>query len=78
MASQKRLIFTPLVFNIYVHDLPSLTCSEYGYVNELALIHFAGNRKAFNRVLRRNITTSSAYFQEREMKLSETILTTFY
>ena len=72
-------VLAPLLFNIYIYDLPSITSKKYAYADDLAILHsLEGARKNWCgkdwKVLKRNLsddmTTLSAYHQTWRLKLS--------
>ena len=38
-------VLAPLLFNIYIYDLPTLTFNKYAYADDLELLHIAGDWK---------------------------------
>ena len=63
-------VLTPLLFNIYIHDLPSITSNTYAYADDLAILHSSGDWKVLERTLSEDMTTLSAYLQTWRLKLS--------
>ena len=39
----KGSVLAPLLFNIYVSELPPITSSKFAYADDLALVHIAGD-----------------------------------
>ena len=64
------LILAPLLFNISIYDLPSVTSKKYAYAQDLAILHSFGDRKVLKRTLNEDMTTLSANFQTWWLKLS--------
>ena len=63
-------VLAPLLFNIYIYDLPSITSEKYAYADNLAILHSCGDWKMLERTLSEDMTTLSAYFQSWRLKLS--------
>ena len=38
-------VLAPLLFNIYMYDLPSMISRKFAYADDLALLHSSGNWK---------------------------------
>ena len=62
--------FAPLLFKIYIYDLPSITSKKYSYADDLAILHSSGDWKVLERTLSEDMTTLSAYLQTWWLKLS--------
>ena len=56
-------VLAPLLFNIYIYDLPSITFKNYAYADYLAILHSCGDWKVLERTLGEDMTTLSAYLQ---------------
>ena len=41
----QRSVLVPLLFNIYIYDLPSITSKKYAYADDLAILYSSGDRK---------------------------------
>ena len=65
-------VLAPLLFNIYMYDLPSMISRKFAYVDDLALLHSSGNWKDLEGTLSQNMSTFSAYLQTWRLKLSHT------
>ena len=65
-------VLTPLLFNIYTYDLPSMISRKFDYADDLALLHSSGNWKDLERTLSQDMSTLSAYLQTWRLKLSHT------
>ena len=63
-------VLAPLLFNIYIYDLPSIASKKYAYADDLAILYSAGDWKVLERTLSRDMTTLSAYLQTWRQKLS--------
>jgi len=44
-------VLVPLVFNIYISDLPTTVSTKYAYADDLAIMHADGNWQAVVGVL---------------------------
>ena len=58
------LVLAPLLFNIYMYDLPSMISRKFAYADYLALLHSSGNWKDFKP---RHVYTFSV-FPDLEIK----------
>ena len=65
-------ILAPLLFNIYVYDLPSTVSRRYAYANDLALLYSSDDWKNMEGVLSQDMTTISTYLQTWRLQLSHT------
>ena len=65
-------VLAPLLFNIYMYNLPSMISRKFVYANDLALLHSSGNWKDLEGTLSQDMSTLSAYFQTWRLKLSHT------
>ena len=63
-------VLAPLLFNIYIYDLPSITSKKYVYTDDLAILYSSGDWKVLERTLSEDMTTLSAYLQTWRLKLS--------
>ena len=73
-------VLAPLLFNIYVYDLPSTVSRRYAYADDLALLYSSDDWKDLERVLSQDMTTISTYLQTWRLQLShtKTMTTAFY
>ena len=73
-------VLAPLLFNIYVYDLPSTVSRRYAYANDLALLYFSDDWKDLEGVISQDMTTISTYLQTRRLQLShtKTVMTAFH
>ena len=46
-------VLAPLLFNIYIYDLPSITSKKYAYADDLAILYSSGDWKVLERTLKR-------------------------
>ena len=65
-------VLVPLLFNIYMYDLPSMIFRKFAYADDLALLHSSGNWKDLEGTLSQDMSTLSAYLQTWRLKLSHT------
>ena len=65
-------VLAPLLFNIYVYDLPSTVSRRYAYADDLALLYSSDDWKDLEGVLSQGMTTISTYLQTWRIKLSHT------
>ena len=54
-------VLAPLLFNIYIYDLPSTTSRKYAYVNDLALLHSSTDWKEFKETLSQDMASLFQY-----------------
>ena len=57
------LVLAPLLFNIYMYDLPSMISKKFAYVDDLALLHSSGNWKDLEGTLSQDMSTLSVCLQ---------------
>ena len=50
-------VLAPLLFNIYVSDLPPTTSSKFAYADDLALAHIAGDWRTLEKTLSQGMAT---------------------
>ena len=65
-------VLAPLLFNIYIYDLPSTISQKYANTDDLALMHSSKDWKTLEGTLSQDMTTLSAYLQTWRLKLSHT------
>ena len=65
-------VLAPLLFNIYIHDLPSMVSKKYAYADDLAILHSDGDWRSLERTLSQDMQTLTNYFQIWRLKLSTT------
>jgi len=53
----QELVLAPLLFNIYISDLPTTVSRKYAYAGDLAMMHADGAWLAVEGVLSKNIAT---------------------
>ena len=73
-------VLAPLLFNIYMYDLPSMISRKFAYADNLALLHSSGNWKDMEGTLSQDMSTLSVYLQTWRLKLShtKTVTTAFH
>ena len=73
-------VLAPLLFNIYVYDLPSTVSRRYAYADDLALLYSSVEWKDLEGVLSQDMTTISTYLQTWRLQLShtKTVTTAFH
>ena len=59
-----------LLFNIYVYDLPSITCKKYAYTDDLSILYSSRDWKLLEKNSSEDTTTLSSYLQSWWLKLS--------
>ena len=64
-------VLAPLLFNIYISDLPNTAAKRYAYADDLAIMHASGSWKETEGVLCQDIATLSDYLRKWRLKLSE-------
>ena len=69
-------VLAPLLFNIYMYNLPSMISRKFAYADDLALLHSSGNWKNLKGTLSQDMSTLSAYLQTWRLKLSHTKMVT--
>ena len=65
-------VLAPLLFNIYMYNLPSMISRKFAYADDLALLHSSRNWKNLEGTLSQDMYTLSAYLQIWRLKLSHT------
>ena len=63
-------VFTSLLFNIYIHDLPSTISRKYAYADDLALLHSSRDWKGLEETLSQDMDTLSEYLKTWRLKPS--------
>jgi len=65
-------VLAPLLFNIYISDLPTTISRKYIYAENLEIIHSDGDWQAVQEVLNKDTSTPVEYLQTSKLKLSTT------
>ena len=63
-------VLAPLLFNIYIHDLPVTIAKKFAYADDLAILHSASNWQTLEGTLNQDLATLSSYLQTWKLKLS--------
>ena len=73
-------VLAPLLFNIYISDLPATISRKYAYADDLAIMHADGDWLAVEGALCEDMATLGEYLQTWEQKLSttKTVSTVFH
>jgi len=69
---RKGSLLVPLLFNIYISDLPTTVSRKHAYADDLAIMHADGDWQAVEGVLSKDMTTTGEYLQTWKLKLSTT------
>ena len=62
----------PLLFNIYISELPAIISRKYAYADGLAIMHTDGDWQVVEGALSKNMATVGEYLQTWKLKLSTT------
>ena len=65
-------VLVPLLFNIYISNLPTTISRKYAYADNLAIMHTDGDWQAVEGTLRKDKATLGEYLLTRKLKLSTT------
>jgi len=65
-------VLAPLLFNIYIFDLPTTISRKYTYADDLAIMHADGDWQAVEEALSKDMATPGEYLQTCKLKLSTT------
>jgi len=65
-------VLAPLLFNIYISDLPTTISRKYTYADDLAIMHADGDWQAVEEALSKDMATPGEYLQTCKLKLSTT------
>ena len=66
----QKSVLAPLLFNMYIYDLPFITSKKYAIADDLAIIYSSGDWEVLERTLSDDMTTLSAHHQTWRLKLS--------
>ena len=61
-------VLVPLLFNIYMYNLPSKILKNFAYTDNLALLNSSGNWKDLQGALSQDMITLSVYFLDLEVE----------
>jgi len=65
-------VLAPLLFNIYISDLPTTVSRKYAYVDDLAIMHADGDWQAVDGALTKGMAMLGECLQTWKLKLSTT------
>jgi len=65
-------VLAPLLFNIYISNLPTTISRKYGYADDLAIMHPNRDWQAVEGVLNKDMAMLGEYLQTWKLKLSTT------
>ena len=65
-------VLVPLLFNIYISDLPTTISRKYACADDLAIMHADGDWQAVKGALTKDMATLGEYLQTWKLKLSTT------
>ena len=73
-------VLAPLLFNIYINDLPDTISRKYGYADDLAILTAHREWKKIESTLSQDMSTLALYLRQWQLKLSEgkTVSTVFH
>lgn len=63
-------VLAPMLFNIYIHDLPETTSRKYGYADDLAIMMRQQTWEQIQASLNQDMDTLAAYLREWRLQLS--------
>ena len=63
-------VLAPLLFNIYISNLPTTVSRKYAYADDLAIMHADGDWQAVEGVLSKDMAMLGEYLQTWRLKLS--------
>ena len=65
-------VLSPILFNIYTHDIPQLVSEKYIYADDIALLHCHTQLAAIDKRLSLDLKTLSQYFHNWHLRLNTT------
>ena len=68
----QRSVLVPLLFNIYISDLPTPVSRKCAYADDLAIMHADGDWQSVEGVLTTDMATVGEYLQTWKLNLSTT------
>ena len=73
-------VLAPLLFNVYIHDLPDTVSRKYGYADDLAILKTDKQWSNIEQALSWDMDTIAMYLRRWRLKLSEakTVSTAFH
>ena len=72
----QELVLVPLLFNIYIYDLPSTISRNYVYADDLALLHSSRDWKSLEDTSIQDMATLPEYLNTWRLKLSHAKMVT--
>ena len=63
-------VLSPMLFNIYISDLPETTSRKYGYADDLAILLRRPSWKEMEQGLNKDMTILVDYHRKRRIQLS--------
>ncbi|KAJ3603145.1 hypothetical protein NHX12_030888 [Muraenolepis orangiensis] len=63
-------VLSPMLFNVYIHDLPDTVSNKYGYADDLAIMLSRPTWKAMEEGLNEDMGTLVAYLRRWRLQLS--------
>ena len=73
-------VLAPLLFNVYIHDLPDTITRKYGYADDLVILTAHREWKKIESTLSQDMSTLDLYLRQWRLKLNEgkTVSTVFH
>ena len=68
----------PLLFKIYIHDLPEITSNKYGFVDDLAIHLHRPTWEAVDEGLNEDMNILAAHLNRWRLQLSKTVSAAFH
>ena len=65
-------VLSPILFNIYTHDIPQLLSEKYIYADDIALLHCHPHIAAIEKTLSLDLKTLSQYFHNWRLRINTT------
>ena len=65
-------VLSPILFNIYIHDIPQLKSEKYIYADDIALLHSHTQIAAIEKTLSLDLKKLSQYFHNWCLRLNTT------
>ena len=63
-------VLAPLLFNVYIHDLPDTISKKYGYADDLAILKSSKSWDTIESALSQDMGTLDTYLHQWRLKLS--------
>ena len=63
-------VLAPLLFNIYIYDLPATISRRFVYTDGLAILHYSKDWQMLEGTLNQNMATLFSFLQKWKLKLS--------